>query len=86
VKTALISARINYGWAIQVQAESGHVTCLGIGWFPELPERWTRCAGHNIMVWPTRVEARQALALKRRDACFVKRARVQKVCVTVGPA
>ena len=49
---------------------------LGIGWFTELP--WNRYAGHNIMIFDTRREARIALKEQRiaRRYLLAKRARV----------
>ena len=68
------------GWAL----DTGDGRLIGVGWFQDSTP-WNRQAGHNLMVWPTRREARAAL----RDrlglrGCF-PRARVVPVSVTVAP-
>jgi hypothetical protein len=63
------------GWAL----ETGGGRLIGVGWFQDSTP-WNRQAGHNLMVWPTRREARAAL----RDR-LIPRARVVPVSVTVAP-
>ena len=69
------------GWAIQVNSGRfiGVARFIGVGWFaPEVP--WDRYAGHNLMVWPTRREARTAMPRIRRS---YPDAQVVRVVVTV---
>ena len=66
------------GWAIQT--DTGYI---GQYWFDDVPER--RFAGHRLMIWETRREARAALTRIRVTYGF-RTARVVRVVVTVRAA